>query len=50
MADPKAQEDPNGSLMNMMKELYESGDDDMKRTINESWAKAQNEQSGQKLE
>jgi calcyclin binding protein len=29
--------DPNASLMNMMKELYETGDDNMKRTIAESW-------------
>ena len=28
------------SLMKMMKNLYETGDDEMKRTINESWAKA----------
>jgi calcyclin binding protein len=36
-------EDPSGNLMSMMKDLYEQGDDDMKRTINEAWAKAQNE-------
>ncbi len=29
--------DPSASLMNMMKELYETGDDNMKRTIAESW-------------
>lgn len=29
--------DPGGSLMEMMKNLYESGDDQMKRTIAESW-------------
>lgn len=29
--------DPGSSLMNMMKELYETGDDTMKRTIAESW-------------
>lgn len=29
--------DPNASLMNMMKDLYETGDDNMKRTIAESW-------------
>ena len=29
--------DPSGSLMNMMKELYETGDDTVKRTIAESW-------------
>ena len=33
-------EDPNASLMGMMKDLYNSGDPEMKRTIAESWAKA----------
>ena len=33
--------DPQASLMNMMKKLYEEGDDNMKRTIAESWSKAQ---------
>ena len=32
--------DPQGSLMSMMKNLYQTGDDDMKRTIAESFAKA----------
>lgn len=27
--------------MNMMKEMYQNGDEDMKRTIAESWMKAQ---------
>lgn len=29
--------DPSASLMNMMKNLYQEGDDDMKRTIAEAW-------------
>lgn len=33
-------EDPSSSLMKMMANLYETGDDDMKRTISESFAKA----------
>lgn len=33
-------EDPTAGLMGMMKNLYESGDDDMKRTIAEAWTKA----------
>ena len=37
--------DPSASLMNMMKELYETGDDNMKRTIAESWQKANQEKS-----
>lgn len=32
--------DPSSSLMEMMKELYENGDEQMKRTIAESWTKA----------
>ena len=32
--------DPGDGLMNMMKELYENGDDDMKRTIAEAWTKS----------
>lgn len=33
-------DDPQASLMKMMKNLYDTGDDDMKRTITESFAKA----------
>ena len=32
--------DPNANLMNLMKDLYDGGDDNMKRTIAESWSKA----------
>jgi len=37
-------EDPQASLMKMMANLYQTGDDDMKRTITESFAKAQSGQ------
>ena len=37
-------EDPSSSLMKMMQNLYETGDDDMKRTISESFAKAKSGQ------
>ncbi|XP_046543383.1 calcyclin-binding protein-like [Haliotis rubra] len=30
-------EDPNASLMKMMQNMYEDGDDDMKRTIAKAW-------------
>ena len=33
-------EDPQEGLMNMMKRMYEEGDDNMKRTIGEAWTKA----------
>ena len=36
----QAGEDPQASLMGMMKDLYNSGDDEMKKTIAESWGKA----------
>ena len=41
-----SENDPQGSLMSMMKNLYQTGDDDMKRTIAESFAKANNGQGG----
>lgn len=41
-------DDPQASLMNMMKEMYESGDDEMKKVIAQSWQKAHDEQMGKK--
>ena len=41
-------EDPQASLMNMMKEMYESGDDEMKKVIAQSWTKAHDEQTKKK--
>lgn len=42
-ADPKskAAEDPNGALMDMMKKMYDEGDDEMKRTISKAMWEAQ---------
>ncbi|KAJ3438894.1 calcyclin-binding protein [Anaeramoeba flamelloides] len=37
-------EDPMGGLMNMMKKMYEEGDDQTKRMIAESWQKSREEQ------
>ncbi len=34
---PTKQEDPQESLMNMMKKLYQEGDDEMKKTIAQAW-------------
>ena len=45
MATPDASDDPNASLMNMMKQLYDSGDDDMKRQIAKSFAEGRNKQT-----
>jgi len=39
--DDKADDDPNAGLMKMMKQMYETGDDDMKRNINKAWSEAQ---------
>ena len=41
---------PQGDLMEMMKEMYQNGDDDMKRTIAQSWQKSQDERSEKKNE
>jgi len=42
MSKKRSEDDDNpaGNLMGLMKELYETGDDNMKRTIAESWQKA----------
>jgi calcyclin binding protein len=37
--------EPGDSLMKMMKNLYEEGDDDMKRTIAEAWSKSKDKPS-----
>ena len=43
---PDSSADPNANLMEMMKEMYQNGDPEMKRIIAESWTKAQNGESG----
>jgi calcyclin binding protein len=37
--------DPQAGLMNMMKQMYDEGDDEMKRTIRKSWYEAQNKKT-----
>ena len=34
-------EDPGASLMGLMKQMYQDGDDDMKRTIAKAWQESQ---------
>lgn len=34
-------DDPNASLMNLMKKMYENGDDEMKKTIAKAWTESQ---------
>jgi len=40
---PKADEgaDPSANLMTMMKQMYDDGDDEMKRTITKAWTESQ---------
>lgn len=35
------EEDPQAGLMKLMKQMYDDGDDEMKRTIRKSWHEAQ---------
>ena len=45
---PKADEDPSAGIMNLMKKMYDDGDDDMKRTIAKAWTESQDKKaSGQ---
>lgn len=37
--------DPSSSLMTMMKQMYDEGDDDMKRTIAKAWTEARDKQA-----
>jgi len=37
-------EDPSKSIMNLMKNMYEEGDDEMKRTIAKAWTESQSKQ------
>jgi calcyclin binding protein len=39
----EGKEDPQKGLMDMMKRMYDEGDDQMKRTIGEAWTKAADE-------
>jgi len=34
-------DDPSAGLMNMMKKMYDEGDDEMKRTIAKAWTEGQ---------
>lgn len=47
LPDKETEEDvgPEASLMNMMKRMYEQGDDEMKRTIAKAWHEGQNKRS-----
>uniref|UniRef100_A0A914PH15 SGS domain-containing protein n=1 Tax=Panagrolaimus davidi TaxID=227884 RepID=A0A914PH15_9BILA len=38
--------DPQAGLMNMMKKLYEEGDDETKRSLRKAWHESQNKKGG----
>lgn len=40
-----AAKDPSAGLMDMMKKMYEDGDENMKRTIAEAWTKSKDGKS-----
>ncbi|OHT02929.1 hypothetical protein TRFO_29875 [Tritrichomonas foetus] len=44
----KAKDDPNGALMDMMKKMYDEGDDEMKRTISKAMWEAQHKKPDEK--
>ena len=48
--DPVKGGDPSAGLMDMMKKMYDEGDENMKRTIAEAWTKAQDKKSGSPLD
>ncbi len=45
---PKMDEgaDPSAGLMSMMKQMYEDGDDEMKRTIAKAWTESRDKNPG----
>ncbi|KJH45579.1 CS domain protein [Dictyocaulus viviparus] len=43
--DKSMEDDPQASLMNMMKQMYEEGDDEMKRTIRKAWHEGQSKKN-----
>lgn len=44
--EKKAKDDPNTALMDMMKKMYDEGDDEMKRTISKAMWEAQHKKPG----
>ncbi|XP_066932045.1 calcyclin-binding protein-like [Clytia hemisphaerica] len=41
-----ANEDPQAGIMNLMKKMYDDGDDDMKRMIKKTWYESSQKQGG----
>lgn len=38
--------DPTAGIMNLMKQMYEEGDDEMKRTIAKAWTESREKNQG----
>jgi calcyclin binding protein len=47
-SDPKTKEDPSAGLMDMMKTMYDDGDDEMKRTMQKAWWEGQHKKDKDK--
>ncbi|CAG2119506.1 unnamed protein product, partial [Medioppia subpectinata] len=45
--DEEMSGDPSAGLMRLMKQMYNEGDDDMKRTIAKSWYESRNKNSSE---
>ncbi|KAM4721878.1 calcyclin-binding protein [Rhinophrynus dorsalis] len=43
-------DDPSAGLMNVLKKIYDDGDDEMKRTLNKAWAESREKQMKGDLE
>ena len=43
---PDEKKDPEAGLMDMLKDMYEDGDDDMRRTIAQAWTRSQDKKAG----
>lgn len=45
MSDMDKDKDPSESLMDLMKKMYDEGDDEMKRTIAKAWTESREKQA-----
>ena len=43
--EDNASSDPNNALMSIMKKMYDTGDPEMKRTIQKAWMEGQEKKS-----
>lgn len=50
MPKPKEDDDPSKSIMSLMKQMYEDGDDEMKKTIAKAWTEARDKNEPMELQ